>query len=171
MNFYKSGLESFLQKIQKIYSSKFFSNYILLAKKPCPFTVDRNFLLCGLINFSVWLFFMDWRLVDEVLIGRGELPLSLDFLESYDFELSLLNDGKDGAPIQDYNGYIVFLAVVRYLSSMPYRQLEGFTRSLHRLIPRLPTIDYSWVRRRMLDLSPYESLRCYDGPVVIAVDL
>jgi hypothetical protein len=55
---------------------------------------------------------------------------------------------------------------------MPYRQIEGFTRALHRLVPRLPTVDYSWIRRRilMLDLSPYESLRRYDGPIVIAVD-
>jgi hypothetical protein len=36
---------------------------------------------------------------------------------------------------------------------MPYRQLEGFTRALHRLIPRLPPIDYSWVRRRILRLN------------------
>jgi hypothetical protein len=68
--------------------------------------------------------------------------------------------------------YVVFLAVVRYLFSMPYRQLEGFTRALHRLIPRLPPVDYSWVRRRILriDLRPYMSLSSYDGPVSIAVD-
>jgi hypothetical protein len=55
---------------------------------------------------------------------------------------------------------------------MPYRQIEGFTRTLHRLVPRLPPIDYSWARRRilMLDLSPYKSLKEYDGPIVIAVD-
>jgi hypothetical protein len=68
--------------------------------------------------------------------------------------------------------YVVFLAVVRYLFSMPYRQLEGFTRALHRLIPRLPPVDYSWVRRRILrlDLRPYTSLESYEGPVSIAVD-
>jgi len=55
---------------------------------------------------------------------------------------------------------------------MPYRQIEGFTRALHRLVPRLPTVDYSWIRRRilMLDLSPYKSLKEYNGPIVIAVD-
>jgi hypothetical protein len=37
---------------------------------------------------------MDWRVVDERLIRRGELLLSLDFLESYDLELSVLNCGK-----------------------------------------------------------------------------
>jgi hypothetical protein len=57
--------------------------------------------------------------------------------------------------------------------SMPYRQIEGFTRALHRLVPRLPTVDYSWIRRRILrlDLGPYKSLSRYGGLVVIAVDL
>ena len=54
--------------------------------------------------------------VDEGLIRRGELLLSLDFLNNYDFELSLLNDGKVGRPFKITYGYIVFLAVVRYLS-------------------------------------------------------
>jgi len=115
---------------------------------------------------------MDWKHVDERLIRRGELLLSLDFLKGYEFELSIMNDCKVGRPFKITDGYIVFLAVVRYLFSMPYRQLEGFTRALSRLVPRLPSVDYSWVRRRMLmlDLSPYESLSRYDGPVVIAVD-
>jgi len=81
---------------------------------------------------------MDWRVVDERLIRRGELLLlSLDFLERYDLDLSLLNLGKVGRPYRVTYMYVVFLAVVRYLFSMPYRQLEGFTRALHRLIPRL----------------------------------
>jgi hypothetical protein len=81
---------------------------------------------------------MDWRVVDERLIRRGELLLlSLDFLERYDLDLSLLNLGKVGRPYRVTYMYVMFLAVVRYLFSMPYRQLEGFTRALHRLIPRL----------------------------------
>jgi hypothetical protein len=59
---------------------------------------------------------MDWRLVDERLIRRGELLLSLDFLDDYDFELSLLNDCKVGRPFKITDGYVVFLAVVRYYS-------------------------------------------------------
>ena len=80
---------------------------------------------------------MDWGVVDEGLIGRGELLLSLDFLESYDLELSVLNFGKVGRPYRVTYMYVVFLAVVGYLFFMPYRQLEGFTRALHRLIPSL----------------------------------
>jgi hypothetical protein len=103
---------------------------------------------------------MDWNAVDEGLIGRGELLLSLDFLEGYDFEFSVMNDGKVGRPFKLTDGYVEFLMVVRYLFSMPYRQLEGFTRALNRLIPKLPSADYSWIRRRilMLNLPLYESL-------------
>ncbi|MCR6624651.1 MAG: transposase [archaeon YNP-LCB-024-027] len=115
---------------------------------------------------------MDWKRVDERLIRRGELLLSLDFLEGYDYELSLLNDGKVGRSFKITDRYIVFLAVVRYLFSMPYRQIEGFTRALSGLIPKLPSAGYSWVRRRilMLNLPLYESLSGYDGPIVIAID-
>jgi hypothetical protein len=83
---------------------------------------------------------MDWRSIDEGLIRRGELLLSLDFLEGYGLELSLLNDGKVGRSFKLTESYII-LAIVRYPFSMPYRQLEGFTRDLNRLIPKLPSVN------------------------------
>jgi hypothetical protein len=43
---------------------------------------------------------MDWRLIDERLIRRGELLLSLDLLESYDHELSVMNDGRLGVHLK-----------------------------------------------------------------------
>jgi|YelNatPaOPRAMG01_1025707.scaffolds.fasta_scaffold65636_2 hypothetical protein len=92
-------------------------------------------MFCGLINFSVLFFFLiDWKCADEGLIRRSELPLSLDFLEDYKLKLSILNNDKVGYPFKITDKYIVFLAVVRYLFSMPYRQLEDFTRALHRLL-------------------------------------
>jgi hypothetical protein len=50
--------------------------------------------------------------------------------------------------------------------------LKVSSGALHRLVPRLPTINYSRVRRSILrlDLSPYKSLSRYDGPITIAVD-
>ena len=114
---------------------------------------------------------MDWDSVDERLIKRGELLLSLDFLEKYEDELKAMNRGKEGRPFALTNSHVVFLAVVRYLFGLPYRQLEGFTRALNRLLPRLPSADYSGLRRRILgvDLSPYMELQGSDD-VVIAVD-
>jgi IS5 family transposase len=115
---------------------------------------------------------MNWQSVDERLIRQGELLLSLEFLERYDDELKTMNDGKEGRPFTLTHSQIVFLAVVRYLFGFPYRQLEGFTRALNRLLPKLPSADYSGLRRRILgvNLSPYEELEKSGKDVVIAVD-
>jgi IS5 family transposase len=115
---------------------------------------------------------MNWNGVDERLIRQGELLLSLEFLERYYDELEAMNEGKEGRPFTLTHSHIMFLAVVRYLFGFPYRQLEGFTRALNRLLPKLPTADYSGLRRRILgiDLSPYEELERSGETVVIAVD-
>ena len=96
----------------------------------------------------------------------------MDFLEGYDAELTGLNVGKVGRPFKITVRYVEFFTVVRYLFSMPYRQLEGFTRALSRLIHKLPSVDYSWVRRRILRLNPSlrGSLRGSSSPITIAVD-
>jgi len=98
---------------------------------------------------------MNWKSIDEKLIKRGELLLSLDFLENYDNELRIMNNNKIG-----------------HLFKITNRQIEGFTRALNKLIPKLPSIDYSWIRRRIikLDLNPYKYLKKYNGPIVIAID-
>ena len=98
--------------------------------------------------------------------------LSLEFLERYDDELEAMNEGKEGRPFTLTRSHIVFLAVVRYLFAFPYRQPEGFTRALNRLLPRLPSADYSGLRRRILgiDLSSYEELEKSGEDVAIAVD-
>jgi len=40
----------------------------------------------------------------------------------------LNNGGKVAHPFKITDGYVKFLAVVGYLFSMPYRQLESFTK-------------------------------------------
>jgi IS5 family transposase len=115
---------------------------------------------------------MGWKDVDERLIRRGELILDLGFLETYEEELEEMNRGKEGRRFTLTHSHIRFLGPVRCLFAMPYRQLEGFTRALNRLVPRLPFGDYSGLRRRILqlNLSPYESLRELGEPLTIAVD-
>jgi len=83
-----------------------------------------------------------------------------------------MNRGKEGRPYKLTPTYIQFLTAVRHLYGVPYRQLEGFTRSLHRLVPQLPAGDYSGLRKRSLDLdpSPYLHLKETDESVTIAVD-
>ncbi|MEM4007181.1 MAG: transposase [Nitrososphaerota archaeon] len=87
---------------------------------------------------------MYWSVVGERLIKRGELLLSFEFLECYDSKLMDLNNGKVGRPFKITDRYVEFLMVVRYLFSIPYRQLEGFTRALNRLIKNVG--DEKWAR-------------------------
>jgi IS5 family transposase len=115
---------------------------------------------------------MGWRGVDERLIRCGELLLDLDFLEGYDEELESMNGGKEGRPFTLTGSHIGFLGVVRYLFSLPYRRLEGFAIALNRLVSKLPSGDYSGLRRRILELDlPLQGeLRDSQEPVCIAVD-
>jgi hypothetical protein len=115
---------------------------------------------------------MDWQKIDEKLIKRGELIIDIDLLKHHEEELKAVNQGKNGRPFRMTASYIQLLAAVRYLYQMPYRQLEGFTRTLHKLVPALPTGDYSGLRRRILSLpvDPYRNLKETSEPISIAVD-
>jgi len=115
---------------------------------------------------------MDWKAVDERLIRRGELILDLESLGNHEKELEEMNKGRPGPRYKLANSYIQLLAVVRYLFQMPYRQLEGYTRALHRLVPQLPQADYSGIRKRIqrLNVDPYRHLSESTDPVAIALD-
>lgn len=54
-------------------------------------------MLCGLIQIFLHIFLNLWigKLLIIGLIKRGELLLSLDFLKYYDYELKLMNKGKE----------------------------------------------------------------------------
>ena len=98
--------------------------------------------------------------------------LDPEFLRNRKQELKTMNTHKRGPHYRMAASYIQLLSAVRYLYQMPYRQLEGFTRSLHTLVPALPTGDYSGLRRRILSLpvDPYHDLKETNEPVSIAVD-
>ena len=115
---------------------------------------------------------MDWKAVDERLIRRGELILDLESLRNHEKELEEMNKGRPGPRYKIANSIIQLLAIVRYLFQMPYRQLEGYTRALHRLVPQLPPADYSGIRKRILRLQvdPYKHLSRSSDPVTIALD-
>jgi hypothetical protein len=114
----------------------------------------------------------DWKTVDQRLIRRGELILDLQTVRNHRKELQEMNKGRPGPRYTLANSYIRLLAAVRYIYQMPYRQLEGYTRTLHRLVPELPSGDYSGLRKRILKqpVDPYEALSESDEPVCIALD-
>ena len=106
---------------------------------------------------------MDWKAVDERLIRRGELILDLESLGNHEKELENMNKGRPGPRYKIATSYINLLAIVRYLFQMPYRQLEGFTRALHKLVPQLPSGDYSGLRKRSLPQDLAETIDWYIG--------
>jgi len=93
-------------------------------------------------------------------------------VENYQEELNTMNTAKVGPSYRLTPSYIQLLATIRYLYSMPYRQLEGFVRNLHTLVPKLPPADCSGLRKRILALNPdpYRPLEEKEEPVAIAVD-
>lgn len=115
---------------------------------------------------------IDWKKTDEKLIRRGEILLDLEFLENWDKELEEMNKGKVGKPFEAPDTYILFLATIRFIFDIKYRQLEGFTRKLHQLIPKIRPMDYSGIRKRIvrLKLDLNKSLRKTKKPVTIAID-
>jgi len=115
---------------------------------------------------------MDWKAVDDHLIRRGELIIDLKTVRNHTEEVRKMNEGKPGPRYKLAHSYIRLLAAVRYIYQIPYRQLEGYTITLHRLVPELPTGDYSGLRKRILKqpVDPYEALRDSEEPVSIALD-
>ena len=97
----------------------------------------------------------------------------MSFVDNYQNELNTTNHEKEGRPYKHTPTYIQFLTAFRILYNVPYRQLEEFTRSLHKLIPQLPPGDYySGLRKRSLSLNPdpHQALKETDEPITIAVD-
>lgn len=90
----------------------------------------------------------DWPNYNETLVKRGELYLSLDFLETWSLDLQCMNQGKVGAKYIYPDPYITFLGYIHILLGIDYRGLEGFTRGLTRLAA-VPSPDYTTICRRV----------------------
>ena len=114
----------------------------------------------------------DWAEYNERLVKRGEMYLSLVFLESWAKDLEAINAGKVGAPYEYPGPFMTFLGFTHVMLGVDYRGLEGFTRGLTRLIS-LQVPDYSTICRRVnaLRLMITETLLDHTGEdVVVSLD-
>jgi hypothetical protein len=117
----------------------------------------------------------DWQVYNEQLVKVGEYMLDFDWVESWEDELALMNEGKAGAPYRFPNS-LIELQAVWHAKGFPLRSIEGMTRDLC-LIGQLPEYnDYSTANRRMnqldysLDLPKSESITVFsDGTGLQAV--
>ena len=110
----------------------------------------------------------NWKEYNEKLVRRGEIYISLDFLENWDEELSKMNKGKVGRPFLYPKSFMQFLAFI-HIAFLPYRQIEGFLRKLSEYIPRLKAVDYSTICKRLKKLD-IELPKNLGEHIVIAVD-
>ena len=114
----------------------------------------------------------DWKQYNERLVKRGEIYLSVDFLESWGENLGRMNRGKVGAPYRYPEPFMAFLGFIHIMLMVDYRGLEGFTRGLGKFA-LVPMPDYSTVCRRVnaLGLGIRETLLDHEGEdVVISLD-
>ena len=93
-----------------------------------------------------------WPVYNEELVQFGEYMLDLDWVESWDDELSVMNEGKICAPYR-FPKSLIELQTVWHVKSFPFRSIEGMTRDLCR-IGQLPDYNnYSTTNRRMNQLD------------------
>lgn len=114
----------------------------------------------------------DWKTYNEKLVKRGELYVSLGFLESWAEDLESMNAGKVGALYRYPRPFMTFLGFIHVTLGVDYRGLEGFVRGLSRLLP-LPVPDYSTICRRVNTLKQdiTETLLDHFGEdVVVSLD-
>lgn len=117
----------------------------------------------------------NWPITNEELVKVGEYLLDMDWVESWDSELAVMNEGKVGAPYRFPNS-LIELQSVWHAKSFPFRMIEGVTRDLCK-IGQLPEYnDYSTVNRRInkldyiLDLPTENSIALFsDGTGLQAV--
>ena len=114
----------------------------------------------------------NWKVYNKQLVRRGELYISLDFIDNWDQELQQMNNGKVGRKYIYPEKFIKWTALVYHVMNMPYRTIQGFLRSLSRYIPKLKAADYTTLFRRMkhVDIKLQDSMKLPNGPFIVAVD-
>ena len=80
---------------------------------------------------------INWSEYNESLVKRGEMLFDSDFLQNWRAELKKMNEGKEGPHYQYPNSLILLLHATVHAYLLPYRQLEGFLRTMSKYIKKL----------------------------------
>src|SRR5579863_6217447 len=112
----------------------------------------------------------NWAEYNESLVRRGEVLLDFDLLDEWNQELKKMNRRKEGAPFRYPEPFMRLLAYLHVLFHLPYRQEEGFVRSLSKYVTGLEVPAYStiWERTNQLDMT-LGGVKT-DQPISIALD-
>jgi hypothetical protein len=112
----------------------------------------------------------NWKEYNESLVRRGEILLDFDVMDEWGDALEEMNEGKTGRPFRYPEAYIRLLAYLHVLFHLPFRQEEGFVKTLSRYVDGLEAPDWStiWERTKDLDMK-FDSVKT-DEPISIALD-
>ncbi len=90
----------------------------------------------------------NWKNYNESLVKRGEILLDFDVIDTWESELSKMNEGKEGRKFVYPDSFIKLLGCMRAYFHLPYRQTEGVVREhASSTLPSIP--DYSNISRRI----------------------
>lgn len=112
----------------------------------------------------------NWSEYNGSLVRRGEVLLDFDMLDEWNAELKKMNGGKEGAPFRYPEPFMRLLAYLHVFFHLPYRQEEGFVRSISKYVEGLGVPAYStiWERTQSLDMT-LEGVKT-DQPISIVLD-
>lgn len=112
----------------------------------------------------------DWKVYNEALVRRGEVLLDFDLLDEWSEELKKMNQGKEGARFRYPEAFMRLLAYLHVLFHLPFRQEEGFVRSLSKYVDGLEVPRYNtiWERTNRLEME-LDGVKT-DQPISIAID-
>ena len=112
----------------------------------------------------------NWKEYNESLVRRGEVLLDFDVMDEWKGALRSMNSEKRGRPFRYPEAYVRLLAYIHVLFHLPFRQEEGFVKSLARYVDGLEAPDWStiWARTKDLDME-LDGVNT-DEPISIAID-
>src|ERR671924_412454 len=118
---------------------------------------------------SWWfIILVNWHSYNESLVRRGEVMLDFDVIDSWEGELTEMNNGKVGEPYDYPDSFIQLLGHMRAYFHLPYRQTQGVVRAhAGAKVPSIP--HYSTISRRInkLEIRISEHI---GNDIVIALD-
>ena len=95
-----------------------------------------------------------WHDYNESLIERGCVLIDLDFIRLYNEDIKNMNKNKVGAPFQDLDNYIQFLAFLKIGFKIPYLGLCREQHSGSSEYVRIEELHFTHIRRRILKIKP-----------------
>ena len=116
---------------------------------------------------------IDWPSYNRLLVRRGEILFSYDFLDTWGYELEIMNKNKKGKPSAYPSSSILAIGNTSYLFHLPYRQTEGIIKATGKSLPGNPS--YGHICKRInsmdVDIKKSKTLDKNDGgDLMMAID-